>query len=252
MSLSKSLTQLEQAFRELQDNFEKSVTVLLNAEQSVVVLQEAVRSVTKTALSDDKTPLRSALALERILSSTSDERSFDVVIFGDLNRFKPLNDNYGHAAGDYAIRVVGTMIQTLFVDKYQAQAFRPHGDEFIILLKREFLESLKTHVIKFAKCEFEFEEQPLKTAMSFGAAVRQGETDFETLRARAEAACQKAKRQGDGVLIEWSEQIEMEKTVEFRKVQCEKCGTEHNCYVPANLASEDSKLRSCSWCGNQL
>lgn len=252
MSLSNSLPQLEQAFRELQDNFEKSVEVLRDAEQSVAVLQEAVRSVIETALSDDKTPLKSALALEQTLSSTSDERSFDVIIFGDLNSFKPLNDNYGHAAGDYAIGVVGTMIQTLFVDKYHAQAFRPHGDEFIILLKREFLESLKTHVSEFAGCAFEFEGQQLKTAMSFGAAIREDETDFETLRARAEAACQKAKRQDDGALIEWSEQIEMEKTVEFRRVWCEKCGTEHNCYVPAKLASEDSKLRFCSWCGNQL
>lgn len=252
MSLLNSLLELEQYFRELQDNFKKSADVLQNTELSVAVLQGAVDSVIQTALSDGKTPLKSELALQQIFSSTRDENSFDVIIYGDINRFKLLNDNYGHAAGDYVIREFGTMIQKLFVDKYQAQAFRPHGDEFIILLKREFLEDFKTQVNKFAKCEFEFDEEQINSAMSFGFAVREGETDFETLCNRADAASQEAKEQGDGVLVEWSKQIETKQFIEFRKLFCKNCGTKINCYVPAGQVTTNSKPRFCSWCSNEL
>ena len=63
--------------------------------QALSVLQEAVESIRQAALTDDKTPLGSALALQQTFSSTSDQSSFAMVIFGDLNRFKRLNDLYG-------------------------------------------------------------------------------------------------------------------------------------------------------------
>jgi len=255
MSLSNSLRQLEQALGDLQDNFEKSVATLLDSEQSVSALREAVRSVVQAALSDDKTPLGSDLALQQTissLSSTSDDSSFDIIIVGDLNRFKPLNDTHGHIAGDFAIRRVGEMIREFFVGACQALAFRPHGDEFVILLKREFIENFKAKVSNFAECRFEFEGEQLETAVSFGSAIRDDEADFETLFKKADAACQKAKRMGDGVLVEWSEQIETDKPTEFRRIVCGNCGTETACYVPAHQVTENGKPSFCPWCGKQL
>lgn len=191
MSISNSLPQLEQAFRELQENIGKSIADL----------QIAVKGVIQTALSDDETPLQSALALRQALEAVAGntESSFDIVIFGDLNRFKGLNYRFGHVAGDFAIQYVGTLIQNLLVEQCEAQAFRQSGDEFVILLNRQFLDRFQKLTAEFGECKFEFEGQQIKTAMSFGYAARETETDFEVLLARAEIACQEAKRLGDGV-----------------------------------------------------
>jgi len=235
MSLFDSLPQLEQAFRDLQDNFEKSVSVLQSAEESVSVLQAAVQSVIQTALTDDKTSLGSALALQQTFSSTTDEDSFDVTIFGDLNRFKRLNDLYGHTAGDAAIRHVGTMIEDLFVKGCGALAFRQSGDEFVILLQREFLDSFKISAGKFAKCTFEFEGKTIEIAMSFGYAVRQSEIDFDTLLKRADTACQAAKRKGDGSFVEWTKEIENTPFTTLRNVVCPNCRALITCDVPHQI-----------------
>jgi GGDEF domain-containing protein len=80
-----------------------------------------VREVVEAAVSDDKTPLRNALALNQaaaLVGSGGDNP--DVVIFGDLNGFKGFNDKFGHLAGDAAIGYVGGMIKNLLVDGCKA------------------------------------------------------------------------------------------------------------------------------------
>lgn len=221
MSLSNSLSLLEQTFNELRKN----------TEQLIGALQQAVETVIQTALKDDKTPLRSALALRQALESAGYENSFDVVIFGDLNRFKGLNDRFGHTAGDFAIQYVGNLIQELLVEQLEAQAFRQGGDEFVVLLRREFLERFQNSTGEFAECRFEFENEQIKTAMSFGFAVRDEEADFEDLLTRAEAACQEAKRLGDGISVQWSKELESAAFVS-RRERCAKCRTEIKCNIP--------------------
>ena len=110
------------------------------------------------------------------------------------------------------------MIEELFVNECGAQAFHPSGDEFVILLKHEVLESFKTYAKSFAKCEFEFEGELIETAMSFGNAVRQIEIDVDTLLKRADIACQAAKRQGGGSYLEWSDEIERESFLTLRNI----------------------------------
>jgi len=223
---------------------------LLQLTQALSVLQEAVESIRQAALTDDKTPLGSALALQQTFSSTADESSFAIVIFGDLNRFKRLNDQYGHTAGDAAIRHVGTMIEDIFVKGYDALAFRQSGDEFVILLRREFLDSFKTATRNFAHCGFEFEGEQIETAMSFGYAVRQVEIDFDTLLKRADTACQAAKRTGDGSYIEWTDEIENESFVPLRNVPCPNCRTLITCDIPRQHSQHEINI--CPVCSTSL
>lgn len=239
MSLSNSLPQLERAFRELKENVEKSVNSL----------RDAMESVIRSALTDDKTPLQSALALRQALESAGYEDSFDIVVFGDLNGFKTLNESYGHAAGDFAIQHIGTLIQKLFVEECQAKAFHPSGDEFIILLRHKFLKKFKTLTANFAECEFDFEEQQLKTAISFGYAIREVETDFETLLARAEVACRKAKTQGGGEFVQWTKELASE-SFEERRETCPNCHSIIACNIPRkNIVQE---LKVCPVCQKPL
>jgi diguanylate cyclase (GGDEF)-like protein len=50
----------------------------------------------------------------------------------DIDHFKPINDRYGHAAGDQAIRVVAEAIQASF--RSGDEVCRYGGEEFVVLL----------------------------------------------------------------------------------------------------------------------
>ena len=58
-----------------------------------------------------------------------------VIIFFDVDRFKQINDTYGHAFGDVVLRVIGSTIREQYA-RY-GKCFRYGGDEFCVLLERE-------------------------------------------------------------------------------------------------------------------
>lgn len=61
-----------------------------------------------------------------------------VLFYLDLNKFKEVNDRYGHEAGDKVIKNVGQRLKTLI--RSSDHVFRVGGDEFVLLL--ENVESL--------------------------------------------------------------------------------------------------------------
>ena len=224
----------------------------MNLREAIDALESAVKNALEAALSDDKTPLRNALALREASSLVgAGGDNPDVVIFGDLNDFKRLNDGFGHDAGDAAINEVGKLIQERLVDRCKAQAFRLSGDEFVILLSNRFLEDFKAEASSFASCSFQFNEMTIKTAMSFGYAVWQSEASFTELFAKAEIACQVAKYQGDGACVGWSEEIERDITDRLR-ARCAKCGAVIWCDVPQQAIPKNKELLFCPCCGEPL
>ncbi|MFA6177399.1 MAG: diguanylate cyclase [Candidatus Paceibacterota bacterium] len=66
-----------------------------------------------------------------------------MVVTMDLNRFKTLNDTYGHAAGDEALTLFAERLQTVSKEGKDI-LFRPHGDEFVMVLPIENTEDAIT------------------------------------------------------------------------------------------------------------
>lgn len=187
----------------------------------------------------------------REISSFINTENYDFggVVFGDLNRFKGVNDSFGHQAGDLAISLIGEKIKEIFVDDCEARAFRQSGDEFVILIPTENINHFKESVKNFTEISFVFEKQIIKTAMSFGLALIDEKTDFDTLLQRAETACQQAKIRGDGQIIEWTEDIERSALINLRE-RCNKCGTKMSCNIPKD--QNPKKLTVCAFCGEPL
>lgn len=61
----------------------------------------------------------------------SDTQSFAGIMF-DIDKFKAINDTYGHVVGDEALREIGKILQEIVTD-YKATAIRYAGDEFILI-----------------------------------------------------------------------------------------------------------------------
>lgn len=223
----------------------------MKLKDSIVELQSAVEQVVKAVLTDDLTQLESFVALKDVPASFGvGENSFDVVVFGDLNDFKNLNDKYGHEAGDLAIATVGGLLKKLVIEECCGRAFRRSGDEFVVLLSVKYLKKFKAKAKIFASCPFEFGNQKPKTAMSFGYAIAKGEIDFDKLLERAETACQIAKLK-DGNCIKWTNKYEQGLHENLRS-RCKDCGTKIKCEVPLQSLPQNKSLRFCPCCGEKL
>lgn len=65
-----------------------------------------------------------------------------VIIFFDINKFKEVNDTYGHAVGDLCLKRVAEAIQEVY--QLHGDCYRIGGDEFCVILRRrlELLDKL--------------------------------------------------------------------------------------------------------------
>lgn len=219
----------------------------MNLDDAISQLEDIVDQIKLANFADDKTPLDNYSALKKEISLIENgESEFDVIVFGDLNDFKSLNDTAGHEAGDIAIRQVGEKVQDLFVKAIGAKAFRQSGDEFVILLKHKNIEEFKTRTSIFSSIDFTYKGKLLAAKMSFGLIISDGKTAFTDLMERAETACRSAKNEGDGICVEWSIEVEENSFKSFRQ-KCHSCGSLNKCDVPKK--NNPQNLKVCSFCG---
>ena len=218
----------------------------MNLDEAILQLEELVSQIREASFADDKTPLKNSLALQnQVKLIESGQSELDVIVFGDLNGFKSLNDLHGHEAGDIALKRVGETIQQDFVNRLDGKAFRRSGDEFVILLTQNMLPKFRKGTAKFSSIEFSYKGITLDAKMSFGLVVSDGKTDFSDLLERAEIACSVAKSKGHGVSVAWSLETAREASKEFRQ-KCEHCGSTVRCSVPNR--NEPKALVACPFC----
>lgn len=70
--------------------------------------------------------------LEQAIAQAKRHESRLALMFIDLDKFKPVNDRYGHEAGDWLLKAVAQRMQTCL--RESDTAARIGGDEFIVLL----------------------------------------------------------------------------------------------------------------------
>ncbi|MCU0774390.1 MAG: EAL domain-containing protein [Ideonella sp.] len=99
-------------------------------------LQQAEARVQALAATDLLTglPNRAALhdAMAKALAQATRAGGRLAVLLIDLDRFKPINDRYGHGAGDQVLRTVGERLRMLL--RQGDTRARYGGDEFVILV----------------------------------------------------------------------------------------------------------------------
>ncbi len=128
------------------------------------------------------------------------------LIAADLDRFKALNDRYGHAAGDRVIVEFASRLR--MAAGTRAVAGRLGGEEFAVLLPmtdlaaaRLFADAVRT---VFSSAEIEGLPPETRVTASFGIAARAGDESLAELTHRADEALYHVKRGGrDGVRVSY-------------------------------------------------
>lgn len=115
--------------------FARLIGQQIEREQLVRALRQANDSLAVSALMDATTHLPNRRALMAELARRRSALAVDgralVVAFIDLDRFKAINDQYGHEAGDQFLRAMGGRLQgAMRIDDFVA---RIGGDEFVAL-----------------------------------------------------------------------------------------------------------------------
>lgn len=137
--------------------------------------------------------------LEREMSRSTRTGKPYTVVFIDCDRFKALNDQYGHAAGNAALRVIGQRLIQV-TRRYDAIA-RYAGDEFLCLFP-ETDEVVAAKLVERSHSELTLAmtEHNIAVSFSVGAVTSCGRHPVDLIINQADAAMYHVKRNsGNGV-----------------------------------------------------
>jgi diguanylate cyclase (GGDEF)-like protein len=118
------------------------------------------------------------------------------LIVADVDRFKTINDSYGHATGDAVLREIGYRVRKNL--RAFESAYRIGGEEFVILLNEVDWEHAESVALRLRESIREAPINGVHTTVSFGlAATKPGEAlDYDALFKAADGALYAAKRAG--------------------------------------------------------
>lgn len=148
--------------------------------------------------------------IEEIEVADSGEATFALMLL-DLDRFKPVNDVFGHEAGDLVLKQVGERISKASVDARCIA--RTGGDEFAILLShktgRSNIEFVADKILRYFESPFEVEGKPVRICASIGISFYPAAgDDAEALFRHADVALYNAKRNGRNRYCLYAEEMD--------------------------------------------
>ena len=128
-------------------------------------------------------------------------RALVAVHYVDLDGFKPINDGYGHPAGDALLTAVGKRITGTI--RAADMAARIGGDEFVVVQygveSVEDAQKLAERLVEAIALPFRIDGHELRISTSLGYVVATGADGLDALLGLADKALYISKRGGDVV-----------------------------------------------------
>lgn len=143
-----------------------------------------------------------------IISASSGQRKFSVLLL-DLDRFKGINDTFGHAIGDKLLIRVAQSIQTML--RGGDVLGRLGGDDFLLILPgsdESGVMIITQRILDSFKPSFDIEGHTLRITPSIGIAIYPDHgVEPETLLKHADTAMYESKRLGRNAYTIYVEQM---------------------------------------------
>ena len=201
-SLNLRLRRDEQALREAHAALQSNLLEIqaLQSRLQEQALRDALTGLYNRRFMDE--------TLEHELARARREGYALAVVMADVDHFKPVNDTYGHPAGDELLRRLGRLLQAQC--REGDVACRYGGEEFMLLLPglqepavRQRAEAWRRSVEGLTVGEGDV---PLRVTLSLGIAVfPQHASDVRTLVQRADQALYRAKSGGRNRVVVWAD-----------------------------------------------
>jgi len=137
-------------------------------------------------------------AERELQESNASDQQFSILMI-DIDRFKLINDQYGHQIGDEVLKILAKRVKKVL--RPSAVLARYGGEEFIVMLKRTNVEDATTTAWRILKTversAFSIEGQRIKVTVSVGVAAKTSpEQSLSNIIEKADTALYQAKNAG--------------------------------------------------------
>jgi diguanylate cyclase (GGDEF)-like protein len=174
--------------------------LLIKLQNTALNYKDLANRDTLTGLMNRNALIHSYFIMKQLSSNQSLESTIVIV---DVDDFKKINDQYGHACGDFVLQHISTLIKHNI--RTSDQCFRIGGEEFCILLKDTpistsaiILEKLRTTI---ASTPCHFGQSLISTTCTLGiASINYGVT-LEKNMMKADKALYKGKNAGKNMIF---------------------------------------------------
>jgi diguanylate cyclase len=197
----------ESRVRTYRDRVTRMRTRIAVLERESRSLHESLREEQRMAMIDALTGIPNRAAYDdRIEQEHKRWKRFArpvTILAWDIDRFKTINDAYGHKAGDKVLRVIGQHLarhvrDTDFVGRYG-------GEEFVMLLVGTAAEEAQVVAekirLEISQLGFHFHDRPVSITASCGITGFQGDDTPDAAFDRADRALYQAKEAGRNCCI---------------------------------------------------
>ena len=204
--LQQRLWRLQQ--QQLQQDNQLLLLSLLQAGAVHARTQAQLQQLTQTSQLDMLTQaLNRSIMLDRIqqaISLAKRQHSIFALLFIDLNKFKPINDQYGHAAGDAVLQQVSSRLHRAIRDSDAVS--RHGGDEFLVLLNniqnQQDASAFAGKLVEILAQPYLLTQGAVSLSASIGVACYPANgTNAQALILHADAAMYRAKQHGNGYAL---------------------------------------------------
>ncbi|MDY8108899.1 EAL domain-containing protein [Fulvimarina sp. 2208YS6-2-32] len=165
--------------------------------EDVTEARTGQRRITHMAYHDALTGLSNRRMFNDTIEAVASTDDYSLLMI-DLDRFKTVNDKYGHAAGDDLLVQVSLRLRAAL--SQNDRAFRLGGDEFAVLLPLDThgAEDVARRIVEALAAPFAVGTNLLRIGGSVGIAAISAGDDASTVQQRADLALYKAKKEGRG------------------------------------------------------
>ena len=171
-------------------------------EHTAQAMEVSLRQEQQLAATDRLTGVANRLVFEQRIAQAcarmARERVEASLLVLDIDRFKQINDTFGHAAGDRTLRVVAQQLTAQL--RPEDLLARYGGEEFVAVLgdtgSEEAMQVAERLRQRIEQLGFHSQKRPVKVTVSCGVTtLRHGDTPASAFE-RADSALYKAKRGG--------------------------------------------------------
>ena len=180
------------------------VGCLLNVIANAVRIREFVltKEIAKQKDTDELTGISNKSGLTADINTFLADKTTDkgILFLLDCDRFKAINDTYGHDVGDSVIRQIGQFLGKLVDPNVIAGRFG--GDEFVVFMKNtndpEDARKMAEKISKGLSESVELPDKDKKISVSLGISLYNGvEKNYSEIFKRSDVAMYKAKADPD-------------------------------------------------------
>ncbi len=185
---------LDQNAKIAKEAIEKKDNLLLNEVNLKMdtLLQKITRLQEEVYLDDLTKTYNRKYLFEEILNNDFFKKS-GVITFVDLDKFKYINDNFGHIVGDKVLSMIANLLKEL----ENSTVIRYGGDEFIVIssLPKEKVEKFfKESVEKLSRKSFKHKDGKFKVSFSYGIEEFSEKSSFSQIVEKVDKSMYRQKK----------------------------------------------------------